>query len=118
MAKKRKNNKNSKKPSAAQKAAVGAQLVNTTQHTPESLNAPYGDQAKPESNIAEAPSTQNQASTSHTQNTKPSVLMSFRVDAQLREDFNACCREQDLTGSQILRRYMKGFIERHNGAGE
>ncbi len=37
----------------------------------------------------------------------------IRVDAELRRRFVAACREQDITASQLLRSFMRKFVDQH-----
>ena len=36
----------------------------------------------------------------------------IRVDQELREEFVNACRSQDLTASQVIRHFMRRYIER------
>ena len=38
----------------------------------------------------------------------------IRVDDQLREQFISICRSQDMTAAQVLRAYMRDYVERHH----
>lgn len=37
----------------------------------------------------------------------------IRVERQLREKFLELCREQDRPASQVIREFMRDYIERH-----
>jgi len=37
----------------------------------------------------------------------------IRVDNQLREDFLVACKSEDLTAAQVLRAFMRSYIEQH-----
>jgi len=45
------------------------------------------------------------------------VQFAFRVDSDLRERFVRICREMDRPAGQVLREYMRGFIEQHDDSG-
>lgn len=36
----------------------------------------------------------------------------IRVESQLREDFLRVCKQEDLTAAQVLRAFMRTYIER------
>lgn len=36
----------------------------------------------------------------------------IRVETQLREDFLRACRKEDLTAAQVLRAFMRSYVER------
>lgn len=40
------------------------------------------------------------------------VGIRIRVDEQLRRDFTEACKSQDQTASQVLRNFMRGYVER------
>jgi hypothetical protein len=41
----------------------------------------------------------------------------IRVDSRLREDFLRACKKDDLTGAQVLRAFMRSYIEnRYRGS--
>ena len=40
----------------------------------------------------------------------------IRIDKVLRKDFLAACRAQDQTGSQVLRAFMRDYVDRVNAA--
>lgn len=37
----------------------------------------------------------------------------IRVESSLRQEFIDLCKAQDLTAAQVLRAYMRNYIERH-----
>lgn len=37
----------------------------------------------------------------------------IRVESQLREDFLRVCKKDDLTAAQVLRAFMRTYIDRH-----
>lgn len=37
----------------------------------------------------------------------------IRIDTQLRQEFVRACREQDLTASQVLRAFIREYVDRH-----
>lgn len=39
--------------------------------------------------------------------------MRIRVEPELRDDFVRLCREQDLSAAQVLRRFMRNYLEQH-----
>lgn len=41
------------------------------------------------------------------------VGMRIRVDEALRREFIDACKECDTTGAQVLRAFMRAYIERH-----
>jgi hypothetical protein len=43
------------------------------------------------------------------------VGLRIRVDDTLRSDFIAVCKLQDTTASQILRAFMRTYVEQHGG---
>lgn len=44
------------------------------------------------------------------------VGLRIRVDDGLRRDFIATCKTQDTTAAQVLRAFMRGYIEEHGAA--
>lgn len=36
----------------------------------------------------------------------------IRVDSQLREDFLRVCKQDDLTAAQVLRAFMRSYVDR------
>lgn len=42
--------------------------------------------------------------------TMPETTFTFRLDAQLKQSFNAAARKQDRHGSQVLRDFMRSFV--------
>ena len=93
MSRKKRNGKKNK-PNAAQKAALKAhqvQIGTVTQEAEVPLKSP------------------DPALISDTDN--HTVLYSLRVDPALRDKFKACCKRDDSTGAQVLRRYMRAYIE-------
>ncbi len=40
----------------------------------------------------------------------------IRVDETLRREFIALCKLQDTTGAQILRAFMRSYVEQHGSA--
>lgn len=41
------------------------------------------------------------------------VGLRIRVDDALRRDFIGTCKAQDTTAAQVLRAFMRAFVERH-----
>jgi len=41
----------------------------------------------------------------------------FRVEPELRDAFVKICSEQDMSAAQVLRRFMRDYIEEGKGAG-
>ena len=41
------------------------------------------------------------------------VGLRIRVDDRLRRDFIATCKSQDTTAAQVLRAFMRGYVEEH-----
>jgi hypothetical protein len=37
----------------------------------------------------------------------------IRVESQLREDFLRACKKDDLTAAQVLRTFMRTYVEQH-----
>ena len=35
----------------------------------------------------------------------------FRVDADLLQSFQQCCKDNDLNASQVLRRFMRDYVK-------
>jgi hypothetical protein len=44
------------------------------------------------------------------------VGLRIRVDDALRRDFIETCKAQDTTAAQVLRAFMRGFVEEHGDA--
>ena len=44
------------------------------------------------------------------------VGLRIRVDDTLRRDFIETCKAQDTTAAQVLRAFMRGFVEEHGAA--
>lgn len=44
------------------------------------------------------------------------VGLRIRVEPELRQEFSEACRALDLTASQVLRAYMREFVEQHRVA--
>lgn len=42
----------------------------------------------------------------------------IRVQRELREDFLAACKEQDKSAAQVLREYMRLYVEENAGKGD
>ena len=40
------------------------------------------------------------------------VGIRIRVDEQLRREFTEACKSQDLTASQVLRNFMRAYVEK------
>ena len=40
----------------------------------------------------------------------------IRVDDALRQDFIRSCKQQDTTAAQILRAFMRTYVEKHGGS--
>lgn len=49
---------------------------------------------------------------------KKDVGLRIRVDRDLREAFVEACRIQDVPASQMLRDFMRNFVERSSGGGQ
>ena len=47
---------------------------------------------------------------------KKDVGLRIRVDRDLRHEFLDVCRTQDKPASQVLREFMRGYIEGHRNA--
>ena len=45
------------------------------------------------------------------------IIMGFRVEKPLREAFDTVCKQKDITGSQVIRNFMREFIQQ-NGQGK
>lgn len=41
------------------------------------------------------------------------VGLRIRIDEELRRDFIEACRFQDMTGAQVLRAFMRSYVEQH-----
>ncbi len=41
------------------------------------------------------------------------VMFNVKVPRELRDAFNEICKSQDLTGSQVVRKFLTEFIKKH-----
>jgi antitoxin component of RelBE/YafQ-DinJ toxin-antitoxin module len=48
--------------------------------------------------------------------TKKNVAFKIRIDEELRREFVEICQSEDLTAAQVVRKFMRGYIERHKQA--
>jgi len=46
------------------------------------------------------------------------VGLRIRVQRELRDKFVEACREQDKPAAQVLREFMRGYIEDHSSAAD
>ncbi|MBB2486826.1 hypothetical protein H5407_16485 [Mitsuaria sp. WAJ17] len=44
------------------------------------------------------------------------VGLRIRVDDQLRHDFLDACKAQDTTAAQVLRKFMRAYVDEHGAA--
>ncbi len=44
------------------------------------------------------------------------VGLRIRIDEELRREFIEVCRVQDMTGAQVLRAFMRSYVEHHASA--
>ena len=44
------------------------------------------------------------------------VGLRIRVDESLRREFIEICKSQDMTGAQVLRAFMRSYVEQHGSA--
>lgn len=44
------------------------------------------------------------------------VGLRVRVDGFLRQEFISACREEDKTAAQVVRAYMREYVEKHKEA--
>lgn len=47
---------------------------------------------------------------------KKNVAFKIRIEEELRREFVDTCNADDLTAAQVVRRFMRGYIERHKPA--
>ena len=47
---------------------------------------------------------------------KKNVAFKIRIEEELRREFVETCNADDLTAAQVVRRFMRGYIERHKAA--
>ena len=47
---------------------------------------------------------------------KKNVAFKIRIEEELRREFVDTCNADDLTAAQVVRRFMRGYIERHKSA--
>ncbi len=45
-------------------------------------------------------------------------IITFRVDQKIKYEFEKIATEKDLTTSQLLRAYMRDFVEENKGKGK
>lgn len=39
--------------------------------------------------------------------------MNIRMESDLNDAFLACCKAQDTTGSQVIRKFIREYIKKH-----
>jgi uncharacterized protein YnzC (UPF0291/DUF896 family) len=44
------------------------------------------------------------------------VAFKIRIEEKLRQEFLEVCRSEDLTAAQVVRRFMREYIDQHRGA--
>jgi len=44
---------------------------------------------------------------------KKNVAFKIRIEEELRREFVEICQSEDMTAAQVVRRFMRGYIERH-----
>ena len=49
---------------------------------------------------------------------KKDVALKIRVEEELRREFIETCRSEDMTAAQVVRKFMREYIERKKGTVE